>query len=98
MRRFICNILVGLPLLGLLGGSLFFLAQTIFRFSQGPQQWEQCRTFLTWLLNKWSVLERMTSFVTVYCDFSIGAHVALASLILGCVTIPLGLILARGLK
>ncbi len=96
--RFLCNFLVGLPLLGLFTGSIIFLVQSIQRFNEGPQQWAPCMNLLQWLLNKWNILQEMSAFTAMYCDFSPGAHLVIISILIGIVTIPLGLLLSRTLK
>lgn len=96
--RFICNFLVGLPLLGLFAGSVIFLVHSIENFSQGPQRWALCTNLLQWLFTKWNIWQDMTAFTAMYCDFSPGAHLVILSIVVGFFTIPLGLLLSRKLK
>ncbi len=93
--KFICNVLVGLPLLGLLAGAGMFLVDAVRNFGQGPRQWEPCMNFLQWLFQKWSIWDKTSALTLMYCDLSLGAHIALASIVLGCLFIPLGLLLSR---
>lgn len=95
--RFLCNLLVGLPLLGLLTGSGIFLFDSISTFAQGPREWEPCSRFLQWLFKKWNVWDSMASITDMYCDLSLGAHIAILSIVAGFVLIPLGLALSRRL-
>lgn len=95
--RFFCNLLIGLPLLGLLVGSSIFLYDSISSFTAGPTEWAPCSRFLQWLFRKWNVWDSMASFTDMYCDLSFGAHIAIASFLIGCITIPIALALARRL-
>gem|GEM_PF-6237576 len=96
--RQLCNLLIGLPLLGFCGGSILFLIQSIRGFSEGPQPWQACLHVLSRLFYKWSILDATARLVSFYCDLCLGAHIALWSLIVGAATIPLGLLLARRIK
>ncbi len=96
--RFLCNFLIGMPLLGLFVGSIIFLVQSIQHFSDGPQQWAPCMNLLQWLFNKWNIWEEMSAFTAMYCDFSPGAHLVILSILLGIITIPIGLLLSRKLQ
>ena len=89
---------MGIPLAGLLGGAILFLVQSIWNFRSGPHEWKACTDFLQWLFMKWNIWNKMGSFTTMYCDFSIGAHIVLLSIVLGFIFIPLGIILARRMQ
>ncbi len=95
--RFLSNLFVGGPLLGLLGGAILFLVQSISSFREGPQEWKACTAFLQWLFMKWNIWTKMLSFTTIYCDLSLGAHIVIFSILLGIVFVPLGVLLARRL-
>jgi len=93
--RFLANLFVALPLLGLLGGSGLFLYESVANFTSGPQGWPPCSHFLQWLFKKWNIWDTMAASTQMFCDLSIGAHIALASILLGFILVPLGLFMAR---
>ncbi len=93
--RFLSNLLVGLPLAGLIFGSCLFLYQAIHNFTNGPQEWKPCMVFLTWLFKKWNIWDKTASITDMYCHLSIGAHIAIGSIVLGFILVPLGLALSK---
>ncbi len=91
--RILCNFLIGLPIFGVIGGSLLLIAQDFF--GSPPESWLACRRLLDHLPMNLDSNPAVLQAAGLICDLPLGAHIAIASFIFGLAAIPTGLIIYR---
>jgi hypothetical protein len=87
--RLLCNLLVGLPLLGILAGSVLLLFQDFLGMG-APREWEACMAVRDWLVVRTLNLEALTHASAWFCRLPLGALIVIISLASALVLIPLG--------
>jgi hypothetical protein len=94
IMRLICNLLIGLPIAGLITGSVLLLVQTMLQAEQSLNEWNVFGVFLQWLL---VVIPGADELVRpdFMRELPMGAHLMLLSALGAPIMLPLGLVLYR---
>jgi len=92
--RFLCNLLIGFPILGLVAGSVLLIAQAAFLFEPDLGAWNVFGSLLKWLARVMPGPEAhgARDFIEA---LPLASHVMISSIILGLFSIPAGLALDK---
>mgnify|MGYP006287022979 CR=1 FL=1 len=92
--RLICNLLIGLPIAGLVAGSVLLLVQTMLPAEQSLNEWNVFGVFLQWLLVTIPGADELVR-PDFMRELPMGAHLMLLSALSVPIMLPLGLVLYR---
>lgn len=92
--RILCNLLIGIPILGLLVGSVLLIVQAFVPSATLLGDWNVFGNMVTWLVSATPGLESLIrrDFVV---ELPAGAHIMILSTLSAIIMVPLGVVLYK---